>query len=289
MISLSLLRMKLPVHRNVLQESSHYFQCMFEWSPGSTDRYMEVKNTPLSVVMTMISYIYGEDINSEWNEVMDYIDIIEMWQMQELKYELEDYIISNIGNINVHNWIQWLVIAQRYHMGKLELQIRRTVNKIIAADAPTKLQACINTILENKTTLEIYYKDTLHIVGLRGCSAEFIDGVINIYKNTLTDIQLREVKPFMSMLPELCSKTNLGMKSDSYTVSEESTGKVKGREGDSSYNSKEDSETSHSIFTIGDRLIAKLNINKELSEIDVEVGNRVTVSGQDNYIYQHTN
>ena len=97
---------------------------------------LEVKNTPASVVRTMISYMYGRNISIEWDDVVDYIDLIEMWQMDKLKDELEDYIVMNI-NIDTNNWIPWLCLAQRYHMHKLARKSQLTTTKNLI-DAPAK-------------------------------------------------------------------------------------------------------------------------------------------------------
>ena len=210
-------RTMIPVHRKLLKASSHYFHCMFECGiqEAQTGK-LEVKNTPASVVRTMISYMYGRNISIEWDDVMDYIDLIEMWQMYELKNKLEDYIVINI---DTNNWIHWLFIAQIYHMHKLARKSQLTATQNLL-DAPAKLQACIHTVLKNKTTMDCYYKDALHCLGLTKCSAEFMGIVLNIYNDTLSDNKRVQVKPSVSMLSQMCSTNNLAMDSDLYTAPE---------------------------------------------------------------------
>ena len=259
----------IPVHRNVLEESSHYFSCMFECGIQEAQTgTLEVQNTPLSVVRTAISYMYGEDISIEWDDVVDYIDLIEMWQLKELKDELEDYIVMNI-DINASNWMHWFCIARKYHMRKVEQKIHLPI------DAVSRLQICMNTIRDDKTTME-HIMDILHTVKLTKCSTQFMEVVLTIYKNTLRAGELMKVEPYMSMLSQMCRANNLGVDWDLQTQSED----VMDKElmGGSS-NHRDDSCNGHTVIAFkplslgmegGEAVIVRLNINKELSEISVK-------------------
>ena len=263
----------IPVHKNVLEESCQYFSCMFECGMDEVQTgTLEVKNTSASVVRTMIFYMYGRNISIEWDDVMDYINIIEMWQLKDLKEELEDYIIRNIV-VSTDTWINLFIIAQKYHLRNL----KRKLHPLF--DAPTKLQTCIDTILENQMTME-QSVDLFHRVELTKCSRKFMESVITKYKYTLTVGKRRQVEPYMPVLSQKCSRKNLGMDRDLHSVSEELMDEYFDGGSDNSIHHREDSGNGHTVIAMGNILgrqdetvIVRLNINAELSEISVkEVG-----------------
>ena len=254
-------------HRNLLEESSHYFRCMFECGIQEAQTgTIEVKNIKLSVGRTMISYIYGENISIEWDDVMDYMDIIEMWQLQELKYELEYYIMKNI---NINNSVNWFFVAQKYHMGKLEQMI----------DAPSKLQLYMDTILQDKTTTMEHGMDLLHSMKLTKCTREFMEIVLSIYKETLSDVWMPEVQPYISMLSQTCRVNRLDRDIDMPAVGDEVIEIEFGRLEAGSINQPrgEGSNNKHSILMIrnreGKKMIIRLNIHKTYTDRSVtEIG-----------------
>ena len=255
-------------HRNLLEESSHYFSCMFECGIQEAQTgTLEVKNIKFSTARTMISYIYGENINIQWDDVMDYMDIIEMWQLKELKDELEDYIIKNI---DINNSVDWFFVAQKYHMGKLEQMI----------DAPSKLQLYMDTILQDKTTTMEHGMDLLHCMKLTKCTREFMEIVLSIYKETLSDVLMPEVQPYISTLSQACSVNTVDKDIDMPAVGDEVIEIEIGRLEAGSINqpSGEGSNNKHSILMIGNRegkkMIIKLNIPQKYTERSVrEIGN----------------
>ena len=259
-------------HRNRLEEASHYFRCLFEYGVQEAQTgTLVVKNTKLSVVRTMISYIYGENMSIEWDNVMDYMDIIEMWQLKELKDELEDYIMNNI---DINNSVHWFFVAQKYHMGKLEQKAN------LMADAPSTLQLCMDTILEDKTTTMAQVMDLLHCVKLTKCTREFMEIVLSIYKETLSNTLIPEVQPYISTLSQACSVNTVDKDIDIPAVGDEvieiefkmlEAGSINQPRGEGSSNG-------HSILTVcmreGKKMIIKLHMNNECSDISItEIGN----------------
>ena len=256
----------LPVHRNVLKESSYYFTCMFECGIQEAQTgTLVVKNTTPSVVRTMISYVYGDEISIEWDDVMEYMDIIEKWQLQKLKDELEDYIITNV---DVRNSVSWFFISQKYNMPKLEQKNHRMI------DAPTKLEISINTILEDATMTMGEGVDLLQHKELAECSTKFMELVLKIYKRTLSDDKLRDVEHYLSMLSFFCIGNHLGMPNDIDTESdmlmeiERGVWRVNNNQ-----TRMEMSTCQHSILAIGKRrgekMIVRLDTDKILSKMSV--------------------
>ena len=221
----------IPVRKEVLTSASHYFHCLFE------SGMQEVQNQTLILhelgvnhdisshaVKTVVEYMYGDDLTIEWNDVADYLDIVESWQLSEIKDKLEDYIGRNI---DPDNCITWLFIAQRYYMKKVKskadefiienctsvtassifLSLDLSTLKYLLADdimmnmsSDSKLCVCINWILGNEVDRKVLYNDLLDHTGLLKCSQRFIQLVVRSYIKTLREDNGQSVKSYTSML-----------------------------------------------------------------------------------------
>ena len=189
----------LDVHKEFLASASPYFKCMFDSGMQEVQKGMvELKDLEAQSIKTVIAYIYGKEITIKWNDVIDYIEIVEEWQMTDLKDKLEDYIISNI---NVETCLHWVFEAQRYNtekvMNKLinffslyfanvavtsnflslkfaELQILFTDEVARNISCDVKLTACINWIMANEKEREKNFLELVQHVGITKCSGQFI-------------------------------------------------------------------------------------------------------------------
>ena len=194
----------IPVHIDLLRVTAPYFQCLFESNMLEVQTAtMEVKDINASVVNTVIAYIYGMDISIEWDNVIDYVDIVEMWQMAELKDKLEGYIVRNI---NTHDCKEWVLVAQKYHLHLLQLflsnftvesvsgsflsldiaALKNVLTKNCVAEIgfiSTIHEACMNWILKDEALRQCHYPELLKCVGLSECSPRFIEIMLNIYKH----------------------------------------------------------------------------------------------------------
>ena len=211
----------IPVHKEVLTSASHYFHCLFECD------MQEVKNQTVvlrdldpHVVKTVVEYMYGNDITIEWDDVVDYLDIVESWQITELKDKLEDYVARNF---DVDNCINWSFIAERYCMKKVQGRIDESMSSNFASvtassdflsldfsalkelltedmvmnvSCDDKLCACINWILGNEADRKNHYKDLLDRTGLLRCSHGFIELVVRSYLKTLSEDDCQSAEPY---------------------------------------------------------------------------------------------
>ena len=186
----------ISVHRNLLEETCHYFHCLFECKVQEVEMgTLEVKNMKADVVRTVIAYLYGEDISISLDKLTDYIDIAEMWQLIELKDELEDYIVTNI-DIDINNCMHWMDIVETYHMAKLK-------RNILNLDACTRFRVCINSVQDDDANSERLYIDLLHRFKLTKCTPKFIELVL---KATLSDAELVTVQQYSAILLRLCTE-----------------------------------------------------------------------------------
>ena len=221
----------IPVHKEVLTSASHYFHCLFE------SGMQEVQNQALilhdfdphhdlnpHVVKTVLEYMRGNDITIEWDDVTDYLDIVESWQITELKDLLEDYIVSNIS---VDNCMNWSCTAQRYYMKDVQARIEEVMSSNFArvtagsdflslplsavkdlltngmmmnVSSDEKLHVCINWILVNEADRKYYCKDLLDHTGLLKCSHGFLELVVRSYVKNLSENDCQSAKPYTSWL-----------------------------------------------------------------------------------------
>ena len=213
------------VHKEVLTSMSHYFYCLFDSGmQEAQNESLNLEDLNPMVVKSVVAYMYGDDITVEWDEVTDYLDIVECWQISELKDELEQYVANNII---LDNCINGSLLAQRYSMKKvqvkvydflcsnfasvatnsdflsLNLQVLKdllTNDVILNVSSDDKLQACINWILFKETERKNHYKDLLDHTGLIKCSHKFIQLVVRSYMKTVPDDNAPSVEPYTSML-----------------------------------------------------------------------------------------
>ena len=200
----------LMVHKELLASVSPYFKCMLDSGMQEVEKGMvEVKDLKAQSVKTVISYIYGEEISFRWDDVMDYLDIVEAWQLPNLKDKLEEYIISNI---NTENCLNLAFAAQRYNTEKVMnklinffsryftnivvnpnfLSLKFTELKILLTDGvvrniscDVKLRTCINWTLANEKEREKHFMDLVQHVGLTRCSDQFMQLVSKIFLDML--------------------------------------------------------------------------------------------------------
>ena len=123
--SLRVENQSMHVHKSVLCAASDYFCVMMKSNMReSNDRVLHIQDMKAKVVKKMIRYFYGKETRLKWKHVTDYLDIVELWQLIQVKAVLEVYITENI---TPHNCIKWFFYADRYSM---ELVIQTTKNLI---------------------------------------------------------------------------------------------------------------------------------------------------------------
>ena len=215
-----------PVHRDLLKGASPYFQCLFECNMQEAQTAtLEVKDMNAHVVNTVIAYMYGVNISIEWDDVVDYLDIIEMWQMTELKDKLEAYIVSNI---DTNDCLDWVFVTQKYHLHVLQLFLSNftgesvcgsflsldiaglknvlTKDMVNKLNCYTTLEACMNWILRDEQVRRCHYIELLAHTEMSICSPRFVEIMLNVYTHKVLKGEFRKVWHYVSMLATLDSK-----------------------------------------------------------------------------------
>ena len=116
----------IQVHKAVLWAASDYFKMMLECGMKESHEGVIHIQHKADVVKRMIGYFYGKTTCIEWLHIKDYVDIVEIWQLTEVKALLEIYIADNIS---LNDCIDWFIYADAYHM---EHVLQRARKKIIA-------------------------------------------------------------------------------------------------------------------------------------------------------------
>ena len=116
----------IHVHKSVLGAASDYFRTMLESDmKENADREIHIQDMRADVVQTMIGYFYGNETCIGWEEIKVYVDIVELWQITQVKPVLEAYIARNIPP---QDCMDWLNFADTYHMEQVTLRIAELVN-----------------------------------------------------------------------------------------------------------------------------------------------------------------
>ena len=115
----------IHVHKMLLSVASDYFSAMFE-SGMKEMRDDEVHLDTLlgEVVFAVVDYFYGREITIKWEQVVDYLDVIEYFQLPHLKSQVENYIIENIAPKNAIHWCQ---VAAKYGLEILKVKSKAVI------------------------------------------------------------------------------------------------------------------------------------------------------------------
>ena len=104
----------MHIRKGILCATSDYFNVMLESGMKESDTgEICIQHTRADVVKTMIGYFYGKNVYIEWEQIKDYVDIVELWQLAELKPVLEAYIAKNVS---LQDCVEWFILADAYHM-----------------------------------------------------------------------------------------------------------------------------------------------------------------------------
>ena len=198
----------LHVHKVVLCAVSDYFRVMLESGmKESNEHVIHIHNTRADVVKTMMGYFYGKDSCIQWKHIKDYVDIVELWQLAQVKPVLEAYIADNILP---KDYVEWFLYADSYHMEHLLLRIADMINeqalKLSKDEAflslslsnlvslisqkglvhnASLLESCIQWALADESSRKHEFSMLLCHFRLAECNPAYLKQMLNTYKKTL--------------------------------------------------------------------------------------------------------
>ena len=107
----------MHVHKSILCTASNYFRTMLDSGMKESDKgEIHILDTKAGIVETMIGYFYGKDAYIEWKQIRDYVDIVELWQLTQVKPLLEAYIAKNITPQDCIGWLNYADVYQLEHV-----------------------------------------------------------------------------------------------------------------------------------------------------------------------------
>ena len=155
----------IDVHKSVLCAASDYFGAMLKSGMKETyEEVLHIQYTKADVVKTMIKYFYGTKTCIEWEDIKDYVNIVELWQLPQVKAMLEPYIRENISP---DNCIDWFVYADAYHMEHVKQKTSDLMNSKFSEIS--KCKEFMSLSLSNLISLITYKSITHNTTLLKGC------------------------------------------------------------------------------------------------------------------------
>ena len=207
----------IHVHKSVLCAVSDYFRIMLESGmKESTTGKIQIQHTKANVVETMIGHFYGKDACIEWEQIRDYVDIIELWQLAQLKPILEAYIAKNIV---LQDCIDWFIYADTYHMEHVILRITELINANFTDFSRSRqfkslslstliplishknilhkvavLEGCIGWVQAKKSSRQQEFSTLLSHIRCNECNPAYLKRMLHTYSDSLAADQATKAK-----------------------------------------------------------------------------------------------
>ena len=148
-----------PVHSFVLKNRSPFFEtALARWSDSGEERQMEIKECSVDVLDMVINYMYGINIHCKEENLEEFLDISERFQILDLKAEIGRFTAQTIS---MGNYKQLCVRADKYNCRELaEAGIHFMVQHGIeleweeARQAPSMAVAYLNMLNRQKVEWE---------------------------------------------------------------------------------------------------------------------------------------
>ena len=239
----------IHVHKGVLCAVSDYFHAMLESGMKESDEgELRIQHTRADVIKTMIGYFYGEDTRIEWKQIRNYLDVVELWQLTQVKHVLEAYIAENIL---LRDCIEWFLYADAYHMEHVVLtitkrflntqfmEISRTKdfqslslselislisNKEVIHSVPV-LEGCIRWIQEDESSRKHDVSMLLSHIRFNECNPAYVKHMLKTYRDSLitdqaTQAHIQEViaASFILIGAQGCGRNFIGYSSKVFCV-----------------------------------------------------------------------
>ena len=200
----------ISVHRNVLYATCDYFKALFT-SGMKEDTEGKVRFETLSeaVVRGVIDYLYGRKLSVDWDDVEEYLNAVERFQLPKLKKKLEEYIGQNIC---AQNCLSLYQLADRYGLQQLRIKTKESfashLNRWCTSDKfkqlsktdvinlfsdqalasvknDIKLKAIIAWVTYEEQARKECFPELLEAIELCKCSSSYLKYVLDTYEDRL--------------------------------------------------------------------------------------------------------
>ena len=206
-------KLSLKSHKVVLSAASPYFKWLFEPGVNKGNGYeMSLYNMNKQAVENIIHYIYGREIVIQYENIKDYLRIVDSFRLDYLHNQIDLYVSAFI---HLGNAVQWYVLAHRYRLKETSERARRVLKTdflaaglkedfvalsigevvqlisdeiISGGDRDAILKACINWVLADEAFRKRYFTELLSHIDIEQCSGKYLN---DNEKHLITDVKTR--------------------------------------------------------------------------------------------------
>ena len=196
---------RIPAHRMLLSVASHYFQAMFN------SRMREVKIGEIffqtfsdNAVRSVVDYMYGREITVAWGEVAEYLDVVATLQLDELKKQIEEYIIKHTTKDNA---IENCRLAETFGLLELKAKTKLVISShfvaicrahkyftlsemiallkdkdLISVRNDAKLKVAIDWIIAQEDERKDSFAELVDCIDLQKCSPSYLANILQKYE-----------------------------------------------------------------------------------------------------------
>ena len=201
----------IACHRNILAVGCEYFDTMFQSGyKEASDGVLALSNVNVQVVTDIISYIYMQEITIDFEKVVEYLDIAEMFLLKDLKEKVNDVIDDNL---TVDNCVQCYQICHMYQLTECCRKVKQLIasnidvvalnedftalsfdevmgivseQNITCRDADAKAKTAVAWILKEKKQRTKYLKDFIAHIDLKRSSPSYLKDMYQEFKDYFT-------------------------------------------------------------------------------------------------------
>ena len=198
----------IQCNKNILSAQCAYFETMFQSGMKEANvGELTLNDMNPKVVENIINYLYHQKIDIELEHIMDYLDVAEMFLMQDLKLKINDFMNTRVDEDNCVEWYHLsktynlretlhrtkCVILDNFDQVALNPEFHTLTFDDITAIIPyrsntediTKLKACVTWILEDKPNRENQLKHLMDHVNMKKCPVEHLARLQEEFKEIL--------------------------------------------------------------------------------------------------------
>ena len=206
----------IPVHKILLYTSSDYFKSLFSSNMKETEEgELCLEKTSDNVAFAIINYFYGRQVVIELDEMDEFVDAVEMFQLCDLRSQLEKIMMRRVSLVNC---LQWSILADRYGYKKLKLKTKEIIqtnflqvcsvqkelelsqmmyllqfDDLITVESDMKLKAAIDWVTWKEEERTSTFAQLIEQIDLKHCSLSYLKFVLEKFEGSLiTDDGLRK-------------------------------------------------------------------------------------------------
>ena len=197
----------ISVHKMLLYAASDYFRALLcSGMRESCDGVINLDTLSVDAVISAVDYMYGRNITVEWSQIEEFIEVVDTFQLNHLRKQLEEHIASYVFPINA---IPCIILADKYVLPVLmrkataaaslcfvqtcaenDLHYHEILTLLQIKDLKTisedeKLKAMIEWVLKQEQGRHELFTELVQHIDLGRCSAQYLTLVLETFNKQL--------------------------------------------------------------------------------------------------------